>query len=203
MHWQFQTDNVFDILIFQNFHEYLLLYMLNTNYVFSFTSSLLWQNPILHWKFSVYFRRFVCLRKQIFPSLTSDKVSFPWFNACSKNVLFFYRNADGCTVFMQAVRSCAYAAALVVLDTAKKVATNESGWLDRATFMQMLYPTGSSLDNSPLQMLCCNDTCSFTWTGREHIKQVRLSYTCTGGQKSGSLSCKGLFRWGECSPTVI
>lgn len=41
MHWQFQTDNVFDILIFQNFHEYLLLYMLNTNYVFSFTSSLL------------------------------------------------------------------------------------------------------------------------------------------------------------------
>lgn len=88
---------------------------------------------------------------------------------------FFCRNADGCTVFMQAVRSCSYAAALVVLDTAKRVATNESGWLDRATFMQMLYPTGSSLDNSPLQMLCCNDTCSFTWTGREHIKQVKFS----------------------------
>ena len=199
MHWQFQTDNVFDIWIFQNFHEYLLLYMLNTNYVFSFTSSLLWQNSIWHWKFSVYFRRFVCLRNQIFPSLTSDKVSFPWLNASSKNVLFFYRNADGCTVFMQAVRSCAYAAALVVLDTAKKVATNESGWLDRATFMQMLYPTGSSLDNSPLQMLCCNDTCSFTWTGREHIKQVRQLhlYRWTEVRQSA------MFRCGECSPTVI
>lgn len=98
------------------------------------------------------------------------------FQKLGKNLLFFCRNADGCTVFMQAVRSCSYAAALVVLDTAKRVATNESGWLDRATFMQMLYPTGSSLDNSPLQMLCCNDTCSFTWTGREHIKQVRFNY---------------------------
>ncbi|XP_078331394.1 E3 ubiquitin-protein ligase UBR5-like isoform X2 [Crassostrea virginica] len=97
------------------------------------------------------------------------------------------RNADGCTVFMQAVRSCAYAAALVVLDTAKKVATNESGWLDRATFMQMLYPTGSSLDNSPLQMLCCNDTCSFTWTGREHIKQD--IFECKTCGLVGSLCC--------------
>lgn len=97
------------------------------------------------------------------------------------------RNADGCTVFMQAVRSCSYAAALVVLDTAKRVATNESGWLDRATFMQMLYPTGSSLDNSPLQMLCCNDTCSFTWTGREHIKQD--IFECKTCGLVGSLCC--------------
>ncbi|XP_062606641.1 E3 ubiquitin-protein ligase UBR5-like isoform X3 [Saccostrea cucullata] len=97
------------------------------------------------------------------------------------------RNADGCTVFMQAVRGCAYAAALVVLDTAKRVATNESGWLDRASFMQMLYPTGSSLDNSPLQMLCCNDTCSFTWTGREHIKQD--IFECKTCGLVGSLCC--------------
>ena len=114
---------------------------------------------------------------------------------------------------MQAVRSCAYAAALVVLDTAKKVATNESGWLDRATFMQMLYPTGSSLDNSPLQMLCCNDTCSFTWTGREHIKQVRpFTPVQVGTHQTGKIelhlyrwakvrqsASKWLFRWGECS----
>ncbi|XP_055998190.1 E3 ubiquitin-protein ligase UBR5-like isoform X2 [Ostrea edulis] len=97
------------------------------------------------------------------------------------------RNADGCTVFMQAVRGCAYAAALVVLDTAKRVATNESGWVDRATLMQMLYPTGSSLDNSPLQMLCCNDTCSFTWTGREHIKQD--IFECKTCGLVGSLCC--------------
>ena len=76
-------------------------------------------------------------------------------------------------MFMQAIRGCAYAAALLLLDTAKKVSTNEKGEQDKGLLMSMLYPTGSSLDNSPLQMLCCNDTCSFTWTGRDHIKQVR------------------------------
>lgn len=36
----------------------------------------------------------------------------------------------------------------------------------------MVYPTGSNPDYSPLHVLCCNDTCSFTWTGAEHINQV-------------------------------
>jgi E3 ubiquitin-protein ligase EDD1 len=38
----------------------------------------------------------------------------------------------------------------------------------------MVYPPGSSPDDSPLHVVCCNDTCSFTWTGAEHINQVRL-----------------------------
>jgi E3 ubiquitin-protein ligase EDD1 len=37
----------------------------------------------------------------------------------------------------------------------------------------MVYPAGSSPDDSPLHVICCNDTCSFTWTGAEHINQVR------------------------------
>jgi E3 ubiquitin-protein ligase EDD1 len=37
----------------------------------------------------------------------------------------------------------------------------------------MVYPAGSSPDDSPLHVVCCNDTCSFTWTGAEHINQVR------------------------------
>jgi E3 ubiquitin-protein ligase EDD1 len=37
----------------------------------------------------------------------------------------------------------------------------------------MVYPPGSSADDSPLHVVCCNDTCSFTWTGAEHINQVR------------------------------
>jgi E3 ubiquitin-protein ligase EDD1 len=37
----------------------------------------------------------------------------------------------------------------------------------------MVYPVGSSPDDSPLHVVCCNDTCSFTWTGAEHINQVR------------------------------
>ena len=57
--------------------------------------------------------------------------------------------------------------------------------------MSMLYPPGSSLDNSPLHVLCANDTCSFTWTGADHINQVgcykvecltkRLRWPCNTG----------------------
>lgn len=36
----------------------------------------------------------------------------------------------------------------------------------------MVYPTGSNPDYNPLHVICCNDTCSFTWTGAEHINQV-------------------------------
>lgn len=36
----------------------------------------------------------------------------------------------------------------------------------------MIYPLGSNPDYSPLHVLCCNDTCSFTWTGADHINQV-------------------------------
>jgi len=41
----------------------------------------------------------------------------------------------------------------------------------------MVYPSGSNPDYSPLHVLCCNDTCSFTWTGAEHINQVK--YLCS------------------------
>ena len=30
---------------------------------------------------------------------------------------------------------------------------------------------GSASDDSPLHMLCHNDTCTFTWTGPDHIRQ--------------------------------
>lgn len=39
-------------------------------------------------------------------------------------------------------------------------------------FYSMVFPEGSNPDNSPLYVICCNDTCSFTWTGAEHINQV-------------------------------
>ena len=35
----------------------------------------------------------------------------------------------------------------------------------------MIFPEGSPADSSPLHVICCNDTCSFTWTGAEHINQ--------------------------------
>ena len=36
---------------------------------------------------------------------------------------------------------------------------------------EMIYPPGSHPDCNPLHVVCCNDTCSFTWTGDEHINQ--------------------------------
>ena len=53
--------------------------------------------------------------------------------------------------------------------------------------MTMLYPTGSALDNSPIHLLCCNDTCSFTWTGAEHINQD--IFECRTCGLLGSLCC--------------
>lgn len=41
-----------------------------------------------------------------------------------------------------------------------------------SVFMEMICPAGTNPDDSPLYVLCCNDTCSFTWTGAEHINQV-------------------------------
>ena len=84
-----------------------------------------------------------------------------------------YRNAEGCTPFMQAVCCRAYPAALILLDCARKmVATGSVKQEDsKEALLSMLYPAGSGLDNCPLYVLCCNDTCSFTWTGDEHINQ--------------------------------
>ena len=35
-----------------------------------------------------------------------------------------------------------------------------------ALVMEFLYPDGSNPDDSPLFVLCLNDICTFTWTGR-------------------------------------
>ncbi|GAB1606363.1 E3 ubiquitin-protein ligase UBR5-like [Argonauta hians] len=96
------------------------------------------------------------------------------------------KNAEGCTPFMQAVCGRAYSAALLLMDIAKKVALKDKE-VDKNVFMSMLYPTGSSLDNSPLHVLCCNDTCSFTWTGAEHINQD--IFECRTCGLVGSLCC--------------
>ncbi|XP_050433400.1 E3 ubiquitin-protein ligase UBR5 isoform X2 [Adelges cooleyi] len=51
----------------------------------------------------------------------------------------------------------------------------------------MIYPTGSNPDYCPLHVLCCNDTCSFTWTGAEHINQD--IFECRTCGLTGSLCC--------------
>lgn len=98
------------------------------------------------------------------------------------------RNAEGCTPFMQAVCGRAYPAAMAILTTALKLAARGEGReTDRTVLMTVLYPPGSSLDNNPLHVLCANDTCSFTWTGADHINQD--IFECKTCGLTGTLCC--------------
>lgn len=75
------------------------------------------------------------------------------------------RDAQGQTPFMLAVSSRSYPAALELFERILQLgAPHEQE--------EMIFPKGSNPDHSPLHVLCCNDTCSFTWTGAEHINQV-------------------------------
>lgn len=84
------------------------------------------------------------------------------------------RDAQGCTPFMSAVSGRAYPAAISLMDTFLRLAQESARDPDsRKKFMEpMIYPKGALPDDSPLHVLCYNDTCSFTWTGAEHINQV-------------------------------
>lgn len=78
---------------------------------------------------------------------------------------------------MQAIATRAYSAAIVLINVAKQIASvSGQGTVDQEMFMSMLYPAGSNPDDNPFQLLCCNDTCSFTWTGTQHINQVYNYY---------------------------
>uniref|UniRef100_A0A672MCF9 E3 ubiquitin-protein ligase UBR5-like n=1 Tax=Sinocyclocheilus grahami TaxID=75366 RepID=A0A672MCF9_SINGR len=85
------------------------------------------------------------------------------------------KDARGMTPFMLAVSGRAYPAAITVLEAAQKIAKGELGLGEKedaaSVFMEMICPSGTNPDDSPLYVLCCNDTCSFTWTGAEHINQ--------------------------------
>ncbi|XP_029594233.1 E3 ubiquitin-protein ligase UBR5-like isoform X2 [Salmo trutta] len=86
------------------------------------------------------------------------------------------KDARGMTPFMLAVSGRAYPAAITVLEAAQKMAkVGDPGMTEKvdadSLFMEMICPSGTNPDDSPLYVLCCNDTCSFTWTGAEHINQ--------------------------------
>lgn len=71
---------------------------------------------------------------------------------------------------MSAVRIRAYAAAIKIYNTIISICGSSTSQ-NKEQFMAMICPNNTDPDMSPLQMLCCNDTCSFTWTGTKHINQ--------------------------------
>lgn len=92
------------------------------------------------------------------------------------------KDAQGQTPFMLAVSSRAYQAAKNLLTVIQQVANGDTNLRDA-----MIFPPGSSPDQSPLYVLCCNDTCSFTWTGADHINQD--IFECKTCGLTGSLCC--------------
>lgn len=123
-------------------------------------------------------------------------------SATSTNYNYLYqlmcqKNAHGQTPFMYAISLRAYEAAWLLLDSAlqirselgiKIVEDSSISNYDRdLSFTNMIYPLHSPIDQSPLYMLCSNDTCSFTWTGDHHITQdIFECRTCT---LVGNLCC--------------
>ncbi|XP_032678676.1 E3 ubiquitin-protein ligase UBR5 isoform X6 [Odontomachus brunneus] len=91
------------------------------------------------------------------------------------------KDAQGQTPLMLAVSVRAYHAALILLDTIQRVGR------DAKDTSAMILPSDASPDLSPLFVTCCNDTCSFTWTGAEHINQD--IFECRTCGLTGSLCC--------------
>ena len=75
------------------------------------------------------------------------------------------RNIDGMTPFMYAVYNRAYQVGLELFHLAMSLTKQQS------VLMSMLFPPDCHPDDSPLFVLCHNDSCSFTWTGEEHVSQ--------------------------------
>ncbi|KER30873.1 hypothetical protein T265_02799 [Opisthorchis viverrini] len=83
------------------------------------------------------------------------------------------RNTENLTPFMLAIKYRAYHVAWFLYRTIQSfiTSTSESGEFSSAPYKEFLFPYDSHPDDSPLFLLCYNDTCSFTWTGPEHIRQ--------------------------------
>nr|XP_031849236.1 E3 ubiquitin-protein ligase UBR5 [Nomia melanderi] len=107
---------------------------------------------------------------------------------CESNVLvphlkelLMAKDAQGQTPLMLAVSVRAYHAALILLDTIQRVGK------DQKECLAMILHPDANPDLSPLFVTCCNDTCSFTWTGTQHIDQN--IYECRTCGLTDSLCC--------------
>ncbi|XP_055716882.1 E3 ubiquitin-protein ligase hyd isoform X7 [Phlebotomus papatasi] len=92
------------------------------------------------------------------------------------------KDAQGQTPFMLAVSTRAYQAGKILFDMIMQLSAGDATVRD-----SMIFPPGSNPDQSPLYVLCCNDTCSFTWTGADHINQH--IFECRTCGLVGSLCC--------------
>lgn len=100
------------------------------------------------------------------------------------------RDTSGHTPFISAVQMRAYAAASILWKAIKvnaKCDRDASANKDRLNDYFVDLINGTRPDDSPLFILCYNDTCSFTWTGEEHVNQD--IFECKPCGLTGTLCC--------------
>ncbi|CAG0918967.1 unnamed protein product [Notodromas monacha] len=97
------------------------------------------------------------------------------------------RNAEGFTPFMMAVSVKAYPLALLMWEAMAAALEVDTAEVTFEALRPMMFPQRCQGDDSPLMIICANDTCSFTWTGAEHINQD--IYECRTCGLVGSLCC--------------
>jgi hypothetical protein len=74
------------------------------------------------------------------------------------------RDINGLTPFQCAIQYRAYTSATLLWNEISESITNPT------SLSEYVMPTGTKPDDSPLFTLCYNDTCSYTWTGDDHVK---------------------------------
>lgn len=94
------------------------------------------------------------------------------------------QDQNGMTPFLYALNKRIYNAAQVLYGVSRlMIGTVEN----KDFFYNAIYPSNINANDSPLFLLCYNDTCSFTWTGDEHINQD--IFECRTCGLVGTLCC--------------
>lgn len=125
---------------------------------------------------------------EIIGELTKSSVVRPYFLDLMRE-----QDINGNTPFVCALQVRAYSTALRlwsgIEDCRNELAKNEAqSNVNETDFLnEMFLPTNARCDDSPLFVLCYNDTCSFTWTGDEHVNQD--IFECKTCGLVGSLCC--------------
>lgn len=88
---------------------------------------------------------------------------------------------------MTAVRCRNYPTAIKLLKISLLLTSHDPSLNQSSSLLSMLYPDASHPNDNPLFVLCHNEPCSYTWTGRDHIMQD--VYECYNCGLTGSLCC--------------
>uniref|UniRef100_A0A915EF78 E3 ubiquitin-protein ligase UBR5 n=1 Tax=Ditylenchus dipsaci TaxID=166011 RepID=A0A915EF78_9BILA len=128
-------------------------------------------------------------RQRLAIEITRELAKHPLIRSFTSE-LMKERDNNGYTPFVAAVQNRAYTAASLLwamIEEYADTSMNLSMDVDDSSITDAIMPYGSRPDDSPIFILCYNDTCSFTWTGDEHVNQD--IFECKTCGLTGTLCC--------------